>query len=145
MGNISVLHTDAATLYAYVDYLKSIGHNVFATTNNYKFILYAGEIPVDLMILDFDEKFESRLFEALRKKMNFKQTPVLLIMKQRTKLPPEITHFMLKPLDLLAFREILDKYTLAQDKDLSENTSSDEGLFYVDKQQKSQDLRQYID
>ena len=132
MKKIFVLHKEDALLQSYEDFLTSMGYEVFATTNYYKFLLYAGEISSDFFIFDADDNLDNNFIKMLKNQSKAKDIPLLLIINKAAKvqIPPEVTHLLLKPFDVTDFIKILHQY--------EQNPAQNE-FFYVENAQKSQD------
>ena len=133
MKRIFVLHHDTAVLYAYEDMLKSLGYEVFATNNYYKFLLYTAEIPTDFLIFDAEDRYDEDFVKALKNKEKTRNIPLLLIVNRgiNPKIIPEITHILFKPFQMSDFFDILQKYQ----QNLTKNA-----LFHVENKQNFQDL-----
>lgn len=136
MKRIFVLHKEDALLQAYEDFLSSLGYEVFATSNHYKFLLYTGEISSDLLIFDTEDRLDINFIKALKNQEKTKNIPLLLIVNRDNKnsFSAEITHILFKPFDISDFIKILQQYE-SDEQNLSENA-----VFYVENMQKHQDL-----
>jgi len=136
MKRIFVLHEEVALLKAYKEFLSSLGYEVFATSNHYKFLLYTGEISSDLLIFDTEDRLDINFIKALKNQEKTKNIPLLLITNRdnRNRFSAEITHVLFKPFDISDFIKILQQYE-SDEQNLSENA-----VFYVENMQKHQDL-----
>lgn len=112
MKRVFILNHDEAMLYAYADYLKAKGYDVFATTNDYKFMLYAKEIDADIFIIDTKKPYDIALFKKLEKEHRASHTPILLLTDYAERFFPHkaIAHVLFKPFDLRNFDEIIEAY-----------------------------------
>ena len=136
MKKIFVLHTEKALLKAYEDFLSAMKYEVFATSNHYKFLLYAGEIHSDFLIFDTGENLNSDFIKVLKNQEKTKNVPLLLITTEsnRSKLPSEAEYILFKPFDITDFIKILP---LSEKNQQITNTNN---IFYVENKQKQQDL-----
>ena len=82
MKRILILHHEDALLQAYEDMLKTLGYEVFATNNHYKFLLYAGELPSDLLIFDTEDKIDADFIKAVKNQKKARNIPLLLNKKK---------------------------------------------------------------
>lgn len=136
MKRILILHHEDALLQAYEDMLKTLGYEVFATNNHYKFLLYAGELSSDLLIFDTEDKIDADFIKAVKTQKKAQNIPLLLIMKKGSdlKLLPEITYLLFKPFKISELINILNRQE-QEEQNLPENH-----FFYVENKQKAQDL-----
>ena len=136
MRKIFVLHDEEAMLKAYEEFLSALGYEVFATSNHYKFLLYAGEISADFLIFDAGEKIDINFIKMLKNQKKTINTPLLVIVAKNNlaSYPPEITHLLFKPYDISDFIKILELYEKNKEDFIKHN------VFYVENRQKNQDL-----
>ncbi len=141
MSKIFILHDEAALLYAYADYIKSLGYEVFATTNVYKFILYSQEINPDIFIIDLGANFDYDYVQYIKSKINNKNIPLILIMEKVffEKIPPEFELFLFKPFDVAVLEKKIKEYIIVDKitKNMADFPVSQ--IFYVENKEKVQD------
>ena len=116
MRRVFVLNHDEAVLYAYADYLKANGYEVFATTNDYKFILYSREIDADIFVIDTKKPDDSVFFERLKTAQKNGYTPILVLTDYTKKFVPHetIAHILFKPFKIENFADIIESYGIGK-------------------------------
>lgn len=144
MKNIFFLHNEPSLLYAYKDFLETMGYQVFITTNHYEFLLYVKEINTDLIIYDAEDNFVQPFMDMVSEIINKRKIPFILIMKKDVDvaLPSVVTYFLRKPFEPFELANIIRKQ-FNSTVDMAKFYPP-EHFFYVDKKEKAQDLQDIL-
>lgn len=108
-GTICIFSEDSDLLYEQTARLSDKNYLVFATSNVYKFVRYAGELLPDVLIIDTDAKalHDEQVLAYLRRYRSRANSPVLLVGSSFDRCYRGIAHYAQKPQN---FDEILDSY-----------------------------------
>lgn len=105
------MHKNWAVMNAFYDFLTARGYEVFATTNAYKFLLYAREIAADILIIGSKNDFDRNIISGLQKNGILSRSPLIVIADMKNqKIYPEVAHYLPLPINLEKFVDIVESY-----------------------------------